>query len=152
MFQTFFFIHGWAWGRFALRIMSWADLEICWLNGIELKMATLGLATLKAKRRTANRSKKRARPQPVNMDALSPSSPLRPSNVVHFWLVSTSDTEGAWGRRRVRSPRLARLTQQLPEFFDLYSRKSPNDWRVLWHVTCERNSSAYASGNDHSIA
>ena len=54
-------------------------------------MATLGLATLKAKRRTANRSKKRARidgpARPVNMDAFS----LRPSNVDGLGLVSPGE-------------------------------------------------------------
>jgi len=40
---------------------------------IELQMATLGLNTLKAKRRTANRSKMRASRKPANMDDLSPS-------------------------------------------------------------------------------
>ena len=43
-----------------------------WLGTIELKMATLGLATLIAKRRTANCSKKRERldglARPDNMD------------------------------------------------------------------------------------
>ena len=51
-----------------------APLRLWAVSTIELKMATLGLATLKAKRRTAIRSKKCARLEPANMDEYSPSA------------------------------------------------------------------------------
>ena len=122
-------------------------------------MANLGLPTLKAKRRTANRSKKRARRQcflrnsvPVNMDAHPPSSPLRPSNVDALGLVSST----ARPPPLVRSPRLACLSDSCLNFA-IHIRENPQSENSVApigeqrrDVVGARKSSSYASGDDHS--
>ena len=106
-------------------------------------MATLGLNTLKAKRRTANRSKMRASRKPANMDDLSPS----PLSVLAMLTVLD------WFHRA------GQLEFDSCQNFAIHIRENPQSENSVApigeqrrDVVRARKSSSYASGDDHSIA